>query len=77
MTGRSAAICYARGGDYSAPEAANLDLQKPYVELILGFIGITDVRSVVAEPMLMAGPEVAQQKLAQAIAEAQRIARSF
>ena len=77
VTGKPAVVCYARGGDYSAPETASLDLQKPYLDLILGFMGITDVRTVVAQPMLMAGPEVSQQKLAEAIAEARKIAQSF
>jgi FMN-dependent NADH-azoreductase len=37
------------------------DLQKKYLELILAFIGLTNVRSVVVEPALAAGPDVAKQ----------------
>ncbi len=77
VTGKRAMVCYACGGDYGTAETANLNLQKPYVELILGFMGITDVRSVVAQPMLMGGPEVAQQKLTEAIGEARKIAQAF
>lgn len=51
VTGKSAAVIYARGGSYTG-EAAALDMQKSYMELVLKFIGITDIRSVVAEPTL-------------------------
>jgi len=47
------------------------------MELILGFIGITDVRSVVVQPTLMAGPDVADQKTAAAAAEAAKMAAEF
>jgi FMN-dependent NADH-azoreductase len=45
--------------------------------MILGFMGLTDVRSVVIEPTLMAGPEVAAQKRADAIRKAREMARTF
>jgi FMN-dependent NADH-azoreductase len=75
--GKRAMIAYARGGDYEAADPAAVDFQKRYMELVLGFIGITDVRSVVVQPTLMAGPEVADQKAAAAIAEAVKMAREF
>ena len=42
-----------RGGAYH-PELGNAayDFQKPYMELWLGFIGFTDIHSVVVEPTL-------------------------
>jgi FMN-dependent NADH-azoreductase len=73
VTGKPAAVVYARGGDYSLPETAAMDLQKPYLELVLGFIGFTDVRSVVVEPTLMGGPDVARQKVDDAIVKAEEI----
>lgn len=51
VAGKSAAVIYARGGSYTGDDAA-MDMQKSYMELALKFIGITDVRSVVAEPTL-------------------------
>lgn len=54
-----------------------LDFQKKYLETILGFMGLTDIRSVVVQPTLMGGPEVAAQRKAAAIAEAQAIAKEF
>jgi len=77
LTGRKAALVYARGGDYSPPELAHLDMQKPYLELILGFIGITDVRTIVVQPTLMGGPDVAGQRADEAVEQARELARQF
>ena len=77
MTGRRALVVYARGGEYGAPEAAGLDHQQSYVDHVLGFMGITDVQSIVVEPTLMGGPEVAEQKISAALTEAAALAESF
>ncbi|MEM9658858.1 MAG: NAD(P)H-dependent oxidoreductase, partial [Planctomycetota bacterium] len=51
VTGKPAAVVYARGGEYSSSEQVRaLDFQKSYVDLLLGFIGFTDVHSLVVEP---------------------------
>lgn len=52
-------------------------MQKPYLELILGFIGITDVRTIVVQPTLMGGPNVAGQRTGEAGERASRLAREF
>lgn len=52
VTGKKATLVLARGGAYSDPGSASLDHQKSYLEMILGFIGITDVRTVVVEPTM-------------------------
>ena len=71
-------VAYSRGGEYLAgTDAEALDLQKRYLELILGFMGLTDIRSVVIEPTLAAGRDVAQQKLAEAVAKARQLATEF
>jgi FMN-dependent NADH-azoreductase len=75
VTGKPVVAIYARGGEYA--EAAHLDMQKPYLETILGFIGLTDVRSIVIEPTLAGGPEVATERLEQAAAKARELAKSF
>lgn len=71
-------IAYARGGRYppgSQQEA--FDLQKKYWELILAFMGLSNIRSVIVEPTLMEGPEVAQKQKVQAIEKAKGIALTF
>ena len=77
VVGRGAFVAYARGGDYGSPETQALDLQKPYLELILGFMGFEDIRSVTVEPTIMGGPDVAEQKLTEAIAQAKGLAEAF
>ena len=77
VTGKPALVVYARGGEYPAgSQAEGFDMQKKYVELILGFIGFTDIRSVVVEPTLTGG-DVAQQKQQAAIEKARQIAQQF
>ena len=77
VTGKPVFVAYARGGAYPAgTEMETFDFQKKYLELILDFMGLTDIRSVVVEPTLVNGPEAAEGKAA-AIAEAREKARTF
>ena len=78
VTGKPALVAYASGGEYSEGSGAeSYDLQRPYVELILGFIGFTDVRSLTVAPTLMGGPDVASEKRSAAIQQAQSLAAEF
>jgi len=71
-------IAYARGGEYkSGTDAEAFDLQKKYLELILGFIGFSDIHSLVVEPTLAAGPDVAKQKRDEASKKAKKMAKEF
>jgi FMN-dependent NADH-azoreductase len=71
-------VVYARGGEYPPDsEAEALDLQIRYIELIFGFIGFKDIRSVVVEPTLQGGPDVAGVKRQGAIEEVKEIAEDF
>jgi len=75
---KSVFIVYARGGDYPQGSGAeSYDLQKKYLELILNFIGLTDIRSVVVEPTLAAGADTAKQKRAEAVEKAKQMAAEF
>ena len=78
IKGKPIFVVYARGGEYpSGTEAEAFDLQKQYLELILGFIGLKDVRSIVVEPTLAGGPDTAAQEKAQAIDRAKQMAAEF
>ena len=72
---KPATVVYARGGAY--PENSPVDFQKPYVELLLGFIGFTDVRSILVEPTLAEGPDAGQKRKAKALEEATELAQRF
>jgi FMN-dependent NADH-azoreductase len=77
VKGKPIFVSYSRGGAYpkgSAEEA--FDLQTKYFQLALGFIGFTDIRTLVVEPTL-AGPDVAKKKREEAIAKAKEMAKAF
>lgn len=62
-------VIASRGGNYEGGNQKN-DFQEPYLRSIFGFIGITDIDFIVAQPMDM-GEEVQKQK----IEEAKKVAR--
>ncbi|MBN2210883.1 MAG: NAD(P)H-dependent oxidoreductase [Sedimentisphaerales bacterium] len=77
VTGKPAFVAYARGGEYIEGEAsAAADMQKPYLEFILGFIGLTDIRRVIVQPTLQ-GRELGKEKLEAACAQARQLAKTF
>lgn len=78
ITGRPAALIYARGGAYSEGTVAeSYDFQKTYMEQILGFIGFTDIRPLVIEPTLNVTDEEMAKILENAINEARASAATF
>lgn len=76
VTGKPVAVVYARGGAYSSDATKGLDFQKGYMDLLLGFIGFTNVQSILVEPTLAAPADVAKTEDA-AIELATSIAKSF
>ncbi|MBL7188258.1 MAG: NAD(P)H-dependent oxidoreductase [Phycisphaerae bacterium] len=78
VVGKPLLVVYARGGEYPAgSEAEAFDMQKKYVELIFGFMGFKDIRSVVVEPTLQGGPDVAKTRVREAIDRAKEMAVNF
>jgi len=70
-------VC-ARGGEYPVGSGAEaFDLQTKYIELIFGFMGFKDIRSVVVEPTLQGGPDVAKAKRQEAVEQAREMAANF
>ena len=66
----------ARGGVYSEGPAAAFEMGDRYINTILGFIGITDKESVIAEGM-NATPDKAEEIKAKAIEKAKEAAKRF
>ncbi len=63
-----------RGGDYSENSPFHIyDSQEPYLRAIFGFVGITNVHFVNAQPMDMS-PELRNAAIANGISEAQSLA---
>ncbi|MBN2131817.1 MAG: NAD(P)H-dependent oxidoreductase [Sedimentisphaerales bacterium] len=78
VQGKPAVIVYSRGGEYPPDsEAQAFDFQTKYTELILNFIGITDIQSIVIEPTLLKGPETAAKIKAKAVEAARKLAKKF
>ena len=78
ITGKSAAVIYARGGAYpSGSEAEAYDLQKKYVEQILGFIGFEKLETILVEPTLQGTPEMIEAMLQAAQEKAKQLAIDF
>jgi len=76
--GKPVFIAYARGGEYPADtDREAFDLQKRYLELILGFMGFSDIRSVTVEPTLAGGADIAKQRRSAAIEKARQMAKEF
>jgi FMN-dependent NADH-azoreductase len=77
VTGKPVAVVYARGGSYPAGTAgASFDLQKAYMELLLGFIGFKDIQSIIIEPTL-SSPEETERAKAAARELAKKVAVRF
>lgn len=71
VTGKPALVVHARGGAYApGSPAAAYDMEKPYIEQILGFLGFVDVRAILVEPTLQEGPEAARDYQTRATAAA-------
>ena len=71
LAGRGATILTTRDGVYGpgTPHAA-MDFGVPYLKTILGFIGFDPVEAVIAEPMVLGGPEVGAAALEAGILKA-------
>lgn len=77
LVGKKAVVVYARGLDYgrtALTPAATFDFQRPYMDMWLNFIGVTDIESIVVEKTLF-GPEVDREARGRAKQEAENLAR--
>lgn len=79
LRGKKAAVVYARGLDYTSPgsftPASQFDLQRPYMEMWLRFVGVEDVVGIVVQRTLF-GPDGKVDR-SNAIEKARTIARVF
>lgn len=73
VTGKKVILVLAKGGVYSSGTMAPLDHMEPHLYTSLGFLGMTDVETVVIEGTAM-GPEATEEALASARAKAQTLA---
>lgn len=76
VVGKPVAVVYARGGAFAEEPMKAMDLQKGYMDLLLGFVGFQDIQSILVEPT-MGSPEQVAAIESKAIHEAQTIAGNF
>ncbi len=71
-------VITSRGGDYG-PESAfhSYDFQEPYLRAVFGFVGITDITFINAQPMDALGPDVQRDKIQEAKEIARETAEGF
>ncbi len=65
-----------RGGVYSEGPAANFEMGDKYLSTILGFMGVTDLTTIVAEGLDVVGNEV-EILVEEAINQAKKVAEQF
>lgn len=75
---RPAVIITSRDGAYG-PESPyrDFDFQLPYLRHILSFMGLGPIHEVVAEPMVLHGPDVAEAALSAAVDRALDLGQSL
>lgn len=74
---RKMAVITSRGGDYGdASPFHAYDFQEPYLRAVFGFVGLTDIVFVNAQPMDM-GDEIQKEKIARAKESARKAAEAF
>ncbi|RAK17194.1 FMN-dependent NADH-azoreductase [Anoxybacillus vitaminiphilus] len=76
LTGKKALHIQARGGIYSEAPMNEMEFGDRYLKAVLGFIGITDVQSIIVEGMAQF-PNEAEGIKEKAIKQAQEVAKNF
>ncbi|GAB4284638.1 MAG: NAD(P)H-dependent oxidoreductase [Candidatus Rifleibacteriota bacterium] len=76
--GKKVIVVSSHGGDYSkSSPAASYDQLTPYLSQILGFIGITDLSFISAQPMDASGSEVREQRISEALDQVKRLVKKM
>lgn len=76
VRGKRMALIATRGGVYQK-ELASMDFQTTYIKAIFGFIGITDIREVVAEGLDAFGEDEKERRVNDACAKAKELATAI
>lgn len=75
---RKMIVITSRGGDYSPGSPYySYDFQEPYLRVIFGLVGLTDITFINAQPMDALGQETQDKKIEEAKALARKTAEAF
>lgn len=76
--GRKMVVITSRGGDYTTSSPIkSYDFQEPYLRTVFGFVGITDITFINAQPMDASGVMVQMEKIGLAQELARKTAQEF
>lgn len=76
--GKKMVVITSRGGDYGPDSPTkSYNQQEPYLRTAFGFIGLTDIAFIAAQPMDALGPEVRDKKIEEAKIIAEKFAQEF
>ncbi len=78
VKGKPVFVAYARGGSYAkgSPTEA-YDMQTKYLELALGFIGFTNIQSILVDPTLQGTADEVEKMVSERKQRARRLAEFF
>jgi FMN-dependent NADH-azoreductase len=74
---KRAVIIMSRGGDYRSEATRSYDFQEKYLRTILGYVGLTDVRCVIAQPMDGVSEDRRKQTIGEAASDARKAAEAL
>jgi len=73
VTGKKVYLIQARGGVYSEGPMGGYNFQEPYLKAVLGFLGMTDVETILVEGIAF-GPEATEKALNAALGQVAALA---
>ncbi len=77
VKGKKMVVITSRGDEYISQNNKMNDFQEPYLKAVFGFVGITDISFIIAQPMDTRGIDVQRQKIEEAKEQAKRAAQIF
>lgn len=72
VKGKKMLVIASYGGQYVSDQARSMNFHEPYLRAIFGFVGLSDMTFLVAQPTDM-GKEIEQQKVEEAIRAAKEL----
>lgn len=67
LKNKKAVIVCSSGGEYASEHTKDMDFARPYLKMIFGFIGVTDVTFVNIQPTLFYGETAKQEAMEAAV----------
>jgi len=76
LDGKKAVCIMTTGGEYMTPPMSDFEMANRYLRTLLGFMGVKDVKSIIAQRLDMEGEDI-QRILGDTLQKAEQIAQVF